>query len=331
MKVLWTHNYSPTCQSSGVFMFLLADAMKEVGVDVHLHYTGSLRNAWRLRRTTEEIAELSRKFDIAHAQFGSACSLVTSRAVCPKIVSLRGTDLLGSDTGGLVARLHGRVVCHMTRRALPAYERVIVMSDRMRAELALHHRRNHEVEVIPDGIDLHQFQPMDRREARHRLGLTEDTRPWVLFASLHSNNPLKRPQLAREAVAAAAGKRPEIVLKTLTGQSHDQVALWMNAANVLLLTSTREGWPNVVKEAIACNTPFVATDVSDLVEIARVEASCTVAEATPSALAKGILHAIDSPRPTDLHQQMQSMNMGAIALKIRSLYEQVSSRTPIAA
>ncbi|MEA5409980.1 glycosyltransferase [Haloarculaceae archaeon H-GB2-1] len=37
--------------------------------------------------------------------------------------------------------------------------------------------------------------------------------------------------------------------------------VWMNAADVLLLTSKREGFPNTVKEALACNLPVVSTDV----------------------------------------------------------------------
>ena len=311
-------------------MFTLADAMREVGVDVQLHFTGSLRKAWRLPVVARQIRKMSHDFDLVHSQFGSACALVSSAAKCHRLVSLRGTDLLGSDTGSTMTRLHGRVVRKMTNWALPSYEMVIVMSHRMREELAFHHGRKEAVHVVPDGIDLQRFQPLTRYEARQRLGMENDHRPWVLFASLRATNPLKRPELAQAAVRAAARQRPEIVLKTLSGKTHDEVALWMAAADVLLMTSTREGWPNVVKEALACNTPFVATDVSDLASIAHEESSCTVTEADPESLAQGILRALDHPTPTTLRRHVEPMSAVDIAHQIRGLYEQLLGQPSLA-
>ncbi|QDU55344.1 glycosyltransferase [Aeoliella mucimassa] len=330
MKVLWPHNFSRKVQSSGVFMFILAEAMREVGVDVHLHYTGSLRQAWRLPFVAQQIREMSSDFDLVHAQFGSACALVSSAAKCSRLVSLRGTDLLGSDTGSLFNRLHGRVVRQMTHRALPSYEMVIVMSERMRTELSDYHGRCENVHVVPDGINLTRFQPLSRLEARERLGLGHDAKPWVLFASMKACNPLKRPELAQAAFDIAAEQRPEIVLKTLSGKTHDEVALWMAATDVLLLTSTREGWPNVVKEALACNTPFVATDVSDLALIARQEPSCTVTTADPAELAEGILRALDGPVPTTLRRHVEPMSTGTIASQLHGLYQELLNPQAIA-
>jgi glycosyltransferase involved in cell wall biosynthesis len=157
-------------------------------------------------------------------------------------------------------------------------------------------------------------------EARHALGFSNDTRPWVLFASFRSNNAVKRPQLAMAAFRRAAERRSDLVLKTISGRPHHELPLWMSAANVVLITSTREGWPNVVKESLACNVPFVSTDVSDLGAIAAVQPSCTVTDATPNALADGILRAIDADSTSSLRSCVEAMSLPVIADQLRSIY-----------
>lgn len=323
MRVLWVHNFRSQRLNADAWMHALAAAMGRAGVEVDLHATGSLRGLGRLLAARRRITELSAAYDVAHAQFGSACGVVTAQSRCPRVLSLRGTEMLGSDAGSWRLRMHGRASRWMTRAAIGHYERVIVMSQRMREELATFHRRDQGVEVLPSGIDLARFHPIDRREARRRLGFAHDARPWVLFASLRAENPVKRPKLARAAFDHAQLRRTDLVLKTLHGVPHEQVPLWINAANVLLVTSTREGWPNVVKEALACNVPFVSTDVSDLARIAAVEPSCIVAPAEPDALADGLLRAIDSPPGGSLRRHVEPMELETSARRLRAIYEDV--------
>ena len=332
MRVLWVHNFRPDNVAAGTWMFALAEAARRAGVDVDLHATASLRGAGRLLSARQRVTELSVEYDIAHAQFGSACGAATAGAQCRRVMSLRGTEMMGCDTGSWAYRLHGRASRWLTRASLAGCDRVLVMSHRMREELARFHGRSRGVEVVPDGIDLTRFRPLDRRAARQQLGFGHDGRPWVLFASMRADNPVKRPQLARAAFDRAQLERTDLVLKTLHGVPHEQVPLWMNAANVLLVTSTREGWPNVVKEALACNVPFVSTDVSDLARIAEVEPGCVVASADASALADGLLHALDAPHSQSLWRHVEAMELERTALRLRSIYENVlGSRRSLAA
>ncbi len=321
MRVLWVHNFRSHRLNADAWMHALAAAMRRAGVEVDLHATGSLRGLGRLLAVRRRITQASADYDVAHAQFGSACGVVTAQARCPRVLSLRGTEMLGCDAGSWRLRLHGQASRWMTGATLGRYARVIVMSHRMRAEVAKFHQRHQGVEVLPSGIDLAKFQAIDRREARRRLGFAHDVRPWVLFASLRAENPVKRPKLARAAFDRAQLRRTDLVLKTLHGVSHAQVPLWMNAANVLLVTSTREGWPNVVKEALACQVPFVSTDVSDLVRIAAVEPSCTVAAAEPGALAEGLLRAIDAGPSGLLRRHVEPMEIETTARRLRAIYE----------
>lgn len=320
MRVLWVHNFTPTVVSSGVFMHILHDRLREMGADITMHYTGSLRGISRIAASASQVRRLSRRFDIVHSQYGSACGYVSSFATCKKMLWLRGSDLLGMKTGGVFCRVHGICNRWLTRRSLRSYDKIIAVSRRMQGELKQIYP-NANVEVLPSGIDLQTFRCMDRQEARRQLGEENDSSPWILFSSLAGAvNPTKRFPLAMDVVRLVQSRWPEAKLKCLTGVAHNQVPLWVNASNVVLLTSDREGWPNIIKEALSCNVPFVSTDVSDLKAIADVESSCTVAAADPQKLAEGVLKAIESERPMTLRRHVEWMDLDVVAHQVLRIY-----------
>jgi teichuronic acid biosynthesis glycosyltransferase TuaC len=323
MRCLWVHNFAPTAIASGQFMHILFDRMAELGADIAMHYTGSLRGIGKIASSTWRVRQLSRQFDIVHAQYGSATGYAVSFAAGRKMLSLRGTDLLGRDDSGALQYAHA--VCNrwFTRHSLRSYDTIVVMSQRMKAGV-LKLYPSARVEVLPDGIDLQRFQPMNRQEARRRLGEGDDQSPWILVSSVAGvNSALKRIPLAMEAVRVVQSCRPNVKLKFLSGQPHDRVPLWVNASDAVLLTSTQEGWPNIIKEALACNVPFVSTDVSDVKAVADAEPSCTVADANPKMLAEGVLKAFQIGRPESLRPHVQGMDLDVVAKRLMKLYENI--------
>jgi glycosyltransferase involved in cell wall biosynthesis len=96
---------------------------------------------------------------------------------------------------------------------------------------------------------------------------------------------------ALERKAQADGVRGTVIF--LGSRAHDEVALWMNAADCLCLPSRSEGLPNVVIEALASGLPVVASDVGACGELlAGEECARVVAPGDPAALAgalEGIL------------------------------------------
>lgn len=146
--------------------------------------------------------------------------------------------------------------------------------------------QNIPIHVIPNYIPLNMFRPLDRRNIRRELGITEEE--FVIVFSAHylvnrkgSNAFLTCLQkLAKEPL----GKKTHIILlghtpppefkrtgfKTdILGYITDEniLAAVYNAADVLILPSSAENLPNVIAESLACGTPVVAFDVGGIPEM----------------------------------------------------------------
>ncbi len=108
--------------------------------------------------------------------------------------------------------------------------------------------------VLPCGPNLERFRPIPRTEARRALGLDPEGR-YLLFPA-NPRRPEKRFDLATELAAATGAE-------LLTGGSiePDEMPLWVNAANAVLVTSDYEGFGLVCVEALACDVPVLSTPV----------------------------------------------------------------------
>jgi len=304
-------------------MHRLAQYLNEKGIDVEKIYTSRLSNPISFLTAIRRLRIRTSEFDIIHAQYGSGCGYISSFLKGPKILTLRGSDWYGFQTSSLQGFLHSRLAMSLTRLAIKKHNIVIAVSKRMRNEIQFNYR-GIRLEVIPSGINSAIFQPMTREEARSRIGEANDRSPWVLFSQ--PSIPLKRAYLAEMAVECAKRKIPGLKIKILEGRSPEEVPFWINASNVILITSTHEGWPNIVKEGLACNIPFVSTDVSDLHLIADVAPSCTVTDATPTKLASGILKAIDRGETDSLRQYAAEFDLSVIGDRLIRLYEEVIAK-----
>lgn len=327
MRVLWTTNEDPLKENSLVFLHSSMEGLKIHGIDAHLECIGPLKTPRCFWRAVRHIQSMSNSFDIIHSQYGSACGLATSLSTNQhKIITLRGSDWSNSQSGNWRNRSHDFAAIAMTAISLRNYNKVITVSHRIARSIPrLCYTR--PITVLPSAINIEKFQLMSRQDAREAIGEGDDQRPWVLFTSISISNPVKRYELASEAFNLANLRfGGQLRLKVLTDVPHSLVPYHVAACDVILCASKSEGWPNSVKEAMACGLPFVSTDVSDLQEISINAPPCKVCKATPIDLANGLVDILNNTfnRASDgliIRNAVQSMGSETSAKALANIYK----------
>ncbi|MCI0818026.1 MAG: glycosyltransferase, partial [Chloroflexi bacterium] len=108
----------------------------------------------------------------------------------------------------------------------------------------------------------------------------------------------------------------------LSGQPHTVVPTYMNAADVLLLTSDAEGSPMVVKEAMACNVPVVSTAVGDVAEVIGGTEGCHITSQDPAEVVEKLKAALAFGRRTNGREAVKRMELDEISRRIVAVYEE---------
>jgi glycosyltransferase involved in cell wall biosynthesis len=263
-----------------------------------------------LRNVIAEILKARFPFDLIDAHYfypdGVAAVMLGRGLGKPVVVTARGTDV------NLLPEY--RVARRLVRWAAARAAGVATVSLALRERLIDLGVPGSRVQVLRNGVDLKLFAPQDRAVARRELGLNADG-PIVL--SVGSLIPVKAVDLVVRAVSALAKatlvivgdgpKRPALQrlardlsleqrVRFLGSMAPARLASAYNAADVLVLASVREGFPNVLLEALACGTPVVATAVGGMPEIVREPAAGRlVQERTPEAIAAALRAVLADP------------------------------------
>jgi glycosyltransferase involved in cell wall biosynthesis len=244
---------------------------------------------------------------------GEVAVRLARRAGVPSVVMVGGSDVL------LLGREAGRGRC--VRRVLEAADAVVAVSRDLAEALAGLGIPAAKVHVIPRGVDAGAFAPGDRPGARRRLGIP-DGAPVLLWVGrlvavkgldvllracgrlrdrgvafrlyLVGDGPLRRPL---EAQARSEGLGPAVAF--VGPVAHDDLPDWYRAADLTVLPSRSEGVPNVLRESLACGTPFVASRVGGVPELAAGGAGELVEPGDPEALAAALAAALARPARVD--------------------------------
>lgn len=225
-------------------------------------------------------------FDVIDAHYvypdGFAAILLGKILKKPVIISARGTDINHYPSLMLIRSLIKWVICES--------KNIISVCQSLADVMILLGASKNKVAVIPNGIDPSIFHNIDYKKARQKLKLPVDQKILLSVGSLIERkgfhllitaiNKIKiNNSLNFKFYIIGEGKNERKLNNMIKKyELYDDVCLigsipnrdlnlWYNAANLFILGSSREGWPNVVNEALACGTPVVATNVDGIPDI----------------------------------------------------------------
>lgn len=195
-------------------------------------------------------------YDIIHAHYGlSGIVAALTFTRLPLVVSYMGSDTYGDykESGAIEPKVLIQVI--LGKLLQPFADAIIVKSENLKKYI--HFKK--KTFIIPNGVDLIKMKPIDKKKARENLGF-DFGKQYILFLG-SPNEPRKNLKFLQQ-IQQSLNYSFEIVNPYPVDP--EKIPLYMNACDVLALTSFNEGSPNVIKEAMACNCPIVATDVGDV-------------------------------------------------------------------
>lgn len=291
--------------------FEVGDRARRRGVDyVEVLEHGSFdRRVWpALRRLVRD-----RGIDIVHSHDYKTDVLALMLAKVERIVPLATAH---GWTGH--SRRERLLYYPLDKQVLRAFPMTIAVSGEIRADLIRHGASPDRVRVVLNGIDHRAFRrdPSLERKMRAELGVLPDE---IVVGSIGRLEPQKRFDLLMRACADARQRHQRLrlfiagdgslrrELKSIAasllpahacqmlGHRADVVALH-HAFDVFVLSSDYEGTPNAVLEAMALETPIVATAAGGTAEIVAAEREgIVVACGDVEALTSGIERTLTDP------------------------------------
>lgn len=326
MRILVVTNMlpAPDAPHAGRYTQQQVEALRRIGLDVEELFiyrrAKGMRVYARLPALLRKAIALF-KPDLVHVMYGGIMSHLVAYVVRdrPVVVTFHGSDLLGQPHERPVRRFLGACGVIASRQAAKRCHGVVAVAEHLLKRLPENIPSSH-IRIIPCGIDLDLFQPIDQALCRERLGWTNDTFH-ILFQN--TGDAVKRPHLASTAVERLKGLGVKAELHHLRGVSYNQVPIWLNASDVLLVTSYHEGSPTIVKEALACNLPIVSLDVGDVRERISGTEGCYMALPDAHDLSAKLLLVGSSRCRIAGRERVQHLSLESTASNIRRFYLEV--------
>ena len=247
----------------------------------------------------------SSKFDIVHAHYGLSGFISVFQAFAPVIITFHGSDI-NEKRNLWISKIAARFANYSLFVEESMYEKV---------------GRIKNGKVLPCGVDINTFKPIDKTFSRKILNFGENI-SYGLFASSF-NNPIKNAALAIKVCSQV----DNLQLIELNNYSREEVNVLLNACDFLIMTSLNEGSPQVIKEAMATNCPVVSVNVGDVKERLAGVGNAFVTDFGEENLLCAVRSVLSENARTNGRERLlaSGLDLNSVALQLMDLYKTVKN------
>lgn len=256
----------------------------------------------------------SNKYDLIHAHY-SYSGLISAFQFnkSPLIISYMGSDAHGSVNADGKRIFISYINIGLSQILQLFVNKIVVKSKNLKKYIFM----KNKVTIIPNGVDFKIFKPLDKNECRKELNINKKKKIILFLGDPYNKN--KNFKLLENAHNLI--KHDDIEIVKPYPVPFKDVVLYLNAADVLDMTSFMEGSPNLIKEAMSCNLPIVTTDVGDVREVIGNTEGCFITSDRPEDVAEKLQLAIYFGKRTNGRENIRHLEINVIAKKIIKIYE----------
>jgi len=270
------------------------------------------------------------KYDIIHIHFGgiyvifSLLPFFLMRSRAKRIITFHGTDIHGILTNKhekLISKFKVKINKIFSLLCLPLFCKIGFVSKSLKDYIPNSVTRLFESRFFIEklGVDYHTFYPSSIIEARKVLGL-DTHKKYFLFSSI-SSSPVKRFDLAEKIVQYLGAEFEILQMSNVPSQ---QVPVYLNAIDFVIITSDAEGSPNIVREALAVNKPVFSVQVGDVREQISLSSNSRIISRNPKIAATQISQTIQFKTEENTREKYRSLiTLEATTNYILEIYESI--------
>ncbi len=324
MKVLIITSEWPNESRPFAVPFLVREIeyIKKLGVNVDVFSFKGRKKLYNYFLSWRKVRRIinNKKYDLIHVHWGYNAILAIPVKV-PIIITYRGDDLNGiTYINGIANYFKSFALIYCSKMMSYFASTIILVTDTFKVKL----NKKIPSYIIPSGIDLNIFKPINKNFCREKINLSLDKK--IILFPANKTDEVKNYNLALEVFSIVKNTINNVDLITIPMNTDmEKIPYYMNSADCILFTSLQEGSPNVIKEALACNIPVVSTNVGDVESRLKNIEGCIVCNNYDSEIiATSVIKTLDHYNKVNGRKNIEQLGIDKTANKIVSIYKQLS-------